>query len=374
MTFVSYAQNFEDVMLWRALKEVEHGFYIDVGANDPTIDSVSKAFYERDWHGINIEPLPQQWVDLERERPNDINLQCAVGEFCGEIDLWEPEIRGWASAAPEIIAMHQKEGVRGVMHKVPVLTLAEICRTHVDGEVHFLKIDVEGHERSVIAGMDFSLVRPWIVVVEATLPNSTVENHQEWEPMLLANGYLHVYADGLNRFYLAKEREELRERFRYPPNVLDEFILSRQVVAEGHLHDLEYRLTQAENRRKRADDRTRQAKAMARDLARTLTRTTEDAKEQIRRLEEALRDARTDIKALHASTSWRITKPLRSVMHLLRGVFAAGSANRQQLPSSLQIASDEGEKIPDLSPWAKRIHKALTLAAEQNEERHADSD
>lgn len=32
MTFVSYAQNFEDVMLYRALKHVEKGFYIDVGA------------------------------------------------------------------------------------------------------------------------------------------------------------------------------------------------------------------------------------------------------------------------------------------------------------------------------------------------------
>jgi hypothetical protein len=45
MSFISYAQNFEDVMLWRALQHVERGFYIDVGANDPTIDSVTKAFY-----------------------------------------------------------------------------------------------------------------------------------------------------------------------------------------------------------------------------------------------------------------------------------------------------------------------------------------
>jgi hypothetical protein len=55
--FVSYAQNFEDVMLWRALRSLESGFYIDVGANDPTIDSVTKAFYASRWHGINIEPM-----------------------------------------------------------------------------------------------------------------------------------------------------------------------------------------------------------------------------------------------------------------------------------------------------------------------------
>jgi hypothetical protein len=32
MSFISYAQNHEDVMLYRALREVKEGFYIDVGA------------------------------------------------------------------------------------------------------------------------------------------------------------------------------------------------------------------------------------------------------------------------------------------------------------------------------------------------------
>jgi hypothetical protein len=41
----SYAQNFEDVMLWRALGHVAQGFYIDLGAHDPVIDSVSHALY-----------------------------------------------------------------------------------------------------------------------------------------------------------------------------------------------------------------------------------------------------------------------------------------------------------------------------------------
>ena len=42
--FKSYAQNFEDLMLYRALGHLERGFYIDIGAQHPKIDSVSKAF------------------------------------------------------------------------------------------------------------------------------------------------------------------------------------------------------------------------------------------------------------------------------------------------------------------------------------------
>ena len=56
MRFVSYAQNFEDVMLWRALKHISNGFYIDVGAWSPDIDSVTRIFYEHGWRGVNVEP------------------------------------------------------------------------------------------------------------------------------------------------------------------------------------------------------------------------------------------------------------------------------------------------------------------------------
>jgi hypothetical protein len=42
--FASFAQNFEDVTLWRALRDVGQGSYIDIGAQDPETDSVSLAF------------------------------------------------------------------------------------------------------------------------------------------------------------------------------------------------------------------------------------------------------------------------------------------------------------------------------------------
>ena len=47
MTFISYAQNFKDVILWRVLNHVKNGTYIDVGANDPVADSVTNAFYQQ---------------------------------------------------------------------------------------------------------------------------------------------------------------------------------------------------------------------------------------------------------------------------------------------------------------------------------------
>ena len=56
---LSYAQFLEDIQLYRALKEIKNGFYIDVGANHPLDHSVTKLFYEKGWSGINIEPSPE---------------------------------------------------------------------------------------------------------------------------------------------------------------------------------------------------------------------------------------------------------------------------------------------------------------------------
>ncbi|BCG81534.1 FkbM family methyltransferase [Mesorhizobium sp. 113-3-3] len=71
MPITSYAQNFEDVILWRALEHVERGFYIDIGAQDPVVDSVSLAFYERGWRGIHVEPSANYAEKLRAARPDE---------------------------------------------------------------------------------------------------------------------------------------------------------------------------------------------------------------------------------------------------------------------------------------------------------------
>ena len=246
MSFISYAQNFEDVLLWRALKHIEHGFYIDVGANDPTIDSVTKAFYERGWRGINIEPLEPHYSDLQVERPRDINLCCAVGETSGEIDIFDCDIRGWATTEKSFAKKLVQEGHEGVYHRVPLRTLSDICQEYASGEIHFLKIDVEGFEHDVISGADFKKFRPWIVVVEATRPNSIEQVYEQWEGLLFAVGYQLAYADGLNRYYVVVEHHEILTSLHYPPNVFDNFMLAVQVEAEAKAQQAEAIAQQAE--------------------------------------------------------------------------------------------------------------------------------
>src|SRR4051812_47472096 len=110
MAFISYAQNYEDVMLWRALRDVEQGFYVDVGAADPDIESVTRAFYERGWSGINVEPFDELFAKLVQARPRDANLKVAVGPEEGVRTLHAFSGTGLSTFDPQISAQHQRDG------------------------------------------------------------------------------------------------------------------------------------------------------------------------------------------------------------------------------------------------------------------------
>ena len=88
--FVSYAQNFEDVMLHRVFGSVGDGFYIDIGAWHPDLHSVTKHFYDMGWTGINIEPSKSYARLLKRRRRRDINLDVAIGSAAAKTwILWK---------------------------------------------------------------------------------------------------------------------------------------------------------------------------------------------------------------------------------------------------------------------------------------------
>jgi len=291
MTFISYAQNYEDLMLWRALKDISQGFYIDVGSAWPDQDSVTKAFYLNNWHGINLEPNPELFKQLLERRPNDINLQLAISDVEGELELNIFDNTGLSTLDSGIAKNHLQGSFQGHVETVQVRKLSNIWKQFVpeNQEVHFLKVDVEGLEEGVLKSNDWQNNRPWIVLVEATQPLSQVESYSTWEPILLDTGYLFAYADGLNRFYIEPTHQELLEKFKYPPNVFDDFMLESQMVANNKITYLEQQ--------------------------------TKILEEDVREFEKSFLMTRQALRKISNSRVWRWTFPLRKLISLFNDLY-----------------------------------------------------
>jgi FkbM family methyltransferase len=216
---ISYAQNLEDYYLDLVFAGQKSGTYIDVGAGHPVADNVSFWFYLKGWRGLIVEPQ-ERLADLYAQlRPRDHTVSCLAGRSDGEIDFHVVEkMHGFSTAVREhaASASHFGAGYRTVRKSVRSLTaiLGETDLRAID----FLKIDVEGAEADVLAGLDLVRIRPRVILIEAVAPGSMAETWEIWEPDLLRQGYAHVFFDGLNRYYVADEAADaLKSRFPAQP-------------------------------------------------------------------------------------------------------------------------------------------------------------
>ena len=218
--FVSYAQNMEDILLWRAVGHVPCGCYIDIGAHDPRQDSVSRGFYELGWRGVHFEPDPVHAARLRKDRPDEVVHEVALSDEDGRLRFFVMHNSGNSTGMVEYAEEARRNGALAGEREVTATTLKRVCADLSGRDVHWMKIDVEGMEEKVLRGWDTTTLRPWIVVVEATRPNSIVPHHG-LDEILAGTGYQFVFFDGLNRYYIADEKAELASAFSAPVNIFD---------------------------------------------------------------------------------------------------------------------------------------------------------
>ena len=317
--FISYSQNFEDVILNRLFGDLETGFYIDVGAQHPYYDSVTKAFYNRGWQGINIEPVKEYYELLQQQRERDINLNFAVGEAESSLEFYELVETGLSTFDKQTAQkIASEDGYKIATYQVPIKTLADVCQQYVEAKINFLKIDVEGWEKNVILGHDWINFRPIVVILEATIPNSPVRTESNIQEILTDKNYERVYFDGLNDYYLDREHAHLKQHFQTPPNVFDKFISARTVEAKKNLEEKDRELSILNNKYK---DQFFEVKRLTLDLSeqQKIQQVKSDRLlEQIARLQIELSQAQQLIAAMATSKFWKARSAWFKVKKLAR--------------------------------------------------------
>jgi hypothetical protein len=184
--------------------------------------------------------------------------------------------------------------------------------------------------------MDFRRWRPWVLVIEATRPQSHVTNHEEWEHIVREAGYVSAYFDGLNQFYVAEEHQELLPAFKAPPNYFDHFQLRKHHAFSFPIHALEQQLSETAAAAQELEARAARAEHQAWQLQASLDKAVAERTAQIQQAltqreqaltqcEQALHQSHSaheevrarlllalhEIESLRSSTSWRITRPIR---------------------------------------------------------------
>lgn len=227
VNLISYADNAEDVVLMRAFRGRPGGVFADVGAGHPVIGSHTRNLITAyGWTGLHVEPNPALAAVLREHYPDQAVAECIAGKEAGTavlhlvVDEWS-----LSTADSEMAERARRDGRSIAPLEVRVATLDSLlAESGIPPEFQVLKIDVEGAEDEVFAGLTLDHWRPEVIIAEATVPMSREIAHRKWPAMLARSGYSLKLFDGLNQFWLRDTSASLAADLSVPANVFDQYI------------------------------------------------------------------------------------------------------------------------------------------------------
>jgi len=183
MTF--YSSHKQDKFLEDyVFKGLKNGVFVDVGAHDGISINNTLYFEETNhWKGINVEPIPEVYNQLIKNRPTSINLNCAVSNTNSKADFILN--RGYTemlSGLTETFDPRHKDRLKNEIIKhggttqivlVDTKRLETIFDEHNIKNINYLSIDVEGAEFEVIKSINFNKVFIDVIGFENNYPDAS---------------------------------------------------------------------------------------------------------------------------------------------------------------------------------------------------------
>jgi FkbM family methyltransferase len=155
--------------------DVRDGFFIEAGAADGVEESCCKAFEESlGWSGVNVEPSPFNYDLLQASRPAAINVRAALSDRDATAtftNALHPQRgarfgNGSLSHTPEHVNQLVSDGCTFETFDVETLRYDTLRERHGVTRVDLFVLDVEGHELSVLRGMQDTPVWPRVFCIE----------------------------------------------------------------------------------------------------------------------------------------------------------------------------------------------------------------
>ena len=177
---ISYSYGGVDSLVNNIFKNIDKGFYVDIGCGHPVKNNNTYLLNKKGWYGINID-LDNENINLfDIYRPSDENISTAISDKIGKEDLFFYHSKSAINTINKKTADYQKARVSSIK-KIKTNTLNNVLNNskYNNLEIDFLSIDIEGSEFLALKNFDFNKYNPKVIVVEhldLSLPALEIKN------------------------------------------------------------------------------------------------------------------------------------------------------------------------------------------------------
>jgi FkbM family methyltransferase len=174
-----HSQFGQDLLACLYFNKKKDGFFVDIGANSGLIGSNTYALEKLGWEGVCIEPQPDIFVQLKKNRKCAC-YNVALSSQAGDVNFFKVhglanELSGLNDDMSEERKNEAKRLGRTEIIRVKTMTFDAIMqdfpnRKHID----FMSIDVEGHEVQILKSIDFVNYSFGLITIEKSEPKEIV--------------------------------------------------------------------------------------------------------------------------------------------------------------------------------------------------------
>lgn len=202
-----YSQYDQDRFVYETFfKEKKTGVFVDIGAHNGIALSNTKFFEEIGWSGLCIEPIPEVFQELQKNRT------CACVQGCisnreGKVSFLR--IDGYHEMLSGIFDNYSKEHLQRIQQSLGILEheshaafietncylLNNLLEEREIYQVDFLSLDTEGGELEILKSLDYSRFQIEIIDVENNY------HDPEFRTFLKSKGYNLVKELGCDEIY-----------------------------------------------------------------------------------------------------------------------------------------------------------------------------
>jgi FkbM family methyltransferase len=150
------------------------GIFVEIGAYDGVTFSNTLAFERyRGWSGVCIEPIPDRFQLLQRNRTAKCHQAC-ISDRTGTVEFSVVEGAGGVgmlSAMTDAITQEHaqriaREDAQTKTIRVPAVTFESVMQQDAILQVDYISIDTEGHEFAILKTIDLARYSPMCLTVE----------------------------------------------------------------------------------------------------------------------------------------------------------------------------------------------------------------